>query len=284
MRTNSLLTDVPPGTRRRNGRRRRGGPRPRRGRGGGGRAGRQGRVRGRYRRRRRAGRSGRPRAKRSKMRSRRRDRDTGAVVVDDEPDPAVAAQHADAHGATTMVVGVVEQVGEHAVEPAAVAEHDRWGIGVLDRHFRARSGGFRTCRTRLDQLDLLDGPRPCRPGRHGRSPGDRRPSAGTAAFTVVSRSKARCAVDGMASLRRRSTSLTLTMVVKGERSSWLTSEANRASCRTRCSSAPAVVLKLAASGRRSGSDWSRQLGPRGRRRRRSTRRRSGRSTGAARGG
>ena len=92
--------------------------------------------------------------------------------------------------------------------------------------------------------------------RRGRSPAGPRPSAGTGGPRRRA-GRRPVGADGDSSARRlRSTATAFTSVVSGERSSWLTSPAKRASRATRCSSASAVRLNVAARASSSASPRS----------------------------
>ena len=71
--------------------------------------------------------------------------------------------------------------------------------------------------------------------------------------SLDSRSSADCARSGRSSRRASITSTDAARVISGDRSSWLTSDAKRASRSTRCSSASAMSLNDSVSTRRSGS-------------------------------
>ena len=71
--------------------------------------------------------------------------------------------------------------------------------------------------------------------------------------SLRSRSTAARARSGISDLRLSITSMDASSVMSGERSSWLTSEAKRASRSTRCSSASAISLNDSARTPRSGS-------------------------------
>ena len=73
------------------------------------------------------------------------------------------------------------------------------------------------------------------------------------ATSLTSRSSAACARSGISSRRASMTSTEADSVISGERSSWLTSDANRASRSTRSWSAEAMSLNDVASTPRSGS-------------------------------
>ena len=73
------------------------------------------------------------------------------------------------------------------------------------------------------------------------------------ATSLTRRSRAAWARSGMSSRRACITSTDADSVINGDRSSWLTSEAKRASRSTRCCSADAMSLNEVASTPRSGS-------------------------------
>jgi hypothetical protein len=59
-----------------------------------------------------------------------------AGVVHVDGNVATDALHADRHRALGVAVGVVDEVGDHALEPASVDSHDWIANGGTDRHGR----------------------------------------------------------------------------------------------------------------------------------------------------
>src|SRR3954470_7893276 len=63
------------------------------------------------------------------------DRDTGAGVVDRDDDAEAAGPDADALATTGVVLGVLDQVGDHPLEPALVGlQREPLGLGLDRRH------------------------------------------------------------------------------------------------------------------------------------------------------
>ena len=222
--------------------RRRRGRRPTPGRRAGARARRRGRGRARRPRSRSAGRPTPPRAKRSKMRSRSSAgtpgpwSSTAIHTCRERSSPSAARLDGDRHLAAAVVAGVVDEVGHDAGQAPLVAVDDQ----VLGRA-RSTVTGVRRQAAHAHRLahelgdeEVLAVQADRRRRRSGRSragprrgpgSGRRRPRAGRARPAACS---------GISSRRACITSTDAASVISGERSSWLTSDANRASRSTRC--------------------------------------------------
>ena len=176
------------------------------------------------------------------------------------------AGDADADCAVRVVVGVVEQIREHPLDAAAIEPSRRRRRSVDDdRHL----GAARVRRAR---------PRRTRPDRASRAtsvvePALKREISSRSSTSRSNRSvwRRRMSSAGRASssTRRSSTSIAARIAVSGVRSSWLTSDAKRASRSMRSWRASTMSLKEWTKGARSAVA-SREAGRRGPRPRCST--------------
>ena len=172
--------------------------------------------------------------------------------------------HRDLRFAAAVGAGVVDEVGDDTGEPPAVAadqrdsaRSDTW-IGVDGQG----ADGHRLA-DELGGQQLLE----VEPDRAGVEAGDLEQVLDETLEARRRRSTAGRArpgrAPGISSRRASITSTDAASVISGERSSWLTSEAKRASRSTRCCSASAMSLNDSVRIRRSGSsvDSSRGVEP-----------------------
>ena len=186
-----------------------------------------------------------PRAKRSKISSRSASGTPEPVVLDADLDAAVHPVERHPGDPAGVLLGVVEEVGQHLHQAAPVDEHDqvvdvggprRPGTGrpaMASRHAGSRNA---------DHLERARAPAPGCPSRSGRSPTGRPPAPGSGRCRRPAGRAPATARSGISSRRRSSTSTEAVSVMSGERSSWLTSEAKRASRSTRSCRAEAMLL------------------------------------------
>ena len=196
----------------------------------------------------------RPRKNRSKMRRRSSCGIPRPAIFDLHADDAVDLACRDPSDALSVRPGVLHEVGEDAVESPLVSQHGVVHERGIDLHHERRSpqtrrpNGARAPRS--GSVRARVGRRRRRARASSSSSPTRRWKLRTSATTRSNGSRIR---SGTSARRASTRSVAATSVVKGERSSWLTSDANLVSRSMRCWRAETMWLNDAARGARSGS-------------------------------
>ena len=186
-------------------------------------------------------------------------RDARPVVLDGQDEDVVDARDVDVarcarRGSARVVLGVVEEVHEHPFDAPAIEAHDRiearcdveLDAVVSRRAPSARARRRRPCRPRAPLRR-----RRCARSRAGRA----RVARSSGSASRARRPRAACAGEGRLRARAPPGPRSLN-AVSGVRSSWLTSDAKRASRSMRCCSETAISLNDRTMGSRSASPSS----------------------------